>query len=138
MTPLVAIIEMQILELQNLGVKAINLADDEINVNDETENKMKSGQYFIIFGTPETWIKQEKWYYMLTSELFQKKTLIIVADEAHSRGLIARLSGRVGWGKRSQMGQSKSCDIFNHELIVGQMTYDKKLPFVFYFNPMGI
>ena len=26
------------LELQNLGVKAINLADDEISVNDETEN----------------------------------------------------------------------------------------------------
>ena len=77
-TPLVAIIiETQILELQNLGVKAINLADDE------TENKVKSGQYSIRFGTPETWIKQEKWHYMLTSELFQKKTLIIVADEAH-------------------------------------------------------
>ena len=82
-TPLVAIIETQILELQNLGVKAINLADDEINVNDEIENKIKSGQYSILFGTPETWIKQEKWHSMLKSELFQKKTLIIVADKAH-------------------------------------------------------
>ena len=59
MTPLVAIIETQILELQNLGVKAINLADDEFNVNDETENKIKSGQYSIVFGTPESRIKQE-------------------------------------------------------------------------------
>ena len=82
-TPLVAMIETQILELQNPGVKTINLADDEINVNDETENKIKSGQYSILFGTPETWIKQEKWYHMLTSELLEKKTLIIVADEAH-------------------------------------------------------
>ena len=82
-TPLVAIIKTQILELQNLGVKAINLADDEINVNNETENKIKLGQYSILFGTPETWIKQEKWYHMLTSELFRKKTLIIVVDEAH-------------------------------------------------------
>ena len=57
-TPLVAIIGMQILELQNLGVKAINLADDEINVNDETENKIKSVRYSILFSTPETWIKQ--------------------------------------------------------------------------------
>ena len=73
LTPLVAIIETQILELQNLGVKTINLADDEINVSDETENKIKLGQYSILFGTPETWIKQEKWYYMLTSELFQRK-----------------------------------------------------------------
>ena len=82
-TLLVTIIETQILEPQNLGVKAINLAADEINVNNETENKIKSGQYSILFGTPETWIKQEKWYYMLISELFQKKTLIIVEDEAH-------------------------------------------------------
>ena len=82
-TPLVAIIETQILELQNLGVETINLAGDEINVNDVTENEIKLGQYSILFGTPKTWIKQEKWYYMLTSELFQKKTLIIVADEAH-------------------------------------------------------
>ena len=75
---------MQILELQNLGVKAINFADDEINVNDETENKiLKVRAIFYFFGTPETWIKEEKWYYMLTSELFQKKTLIIVAGEAH-------------------------------------------------------
>ena len=53
-TPLVAIIEMQILELQNLGVKAINLADDEINVNDETENKIKSGQcsIFLVHQRP--------------------------------------------------------------------------------------
>ena len=100
-TPLVAIIETQISELQNVGVTAINLSYDEINVNDETEKKIKSGQYSILSGTPETWIKQEKWYHMLTSELFQKKTLIIVADEA-------RLSDRVGWGKRSQMGQKKS------------------------------
>ena len=82
---------------------------DEINVSDETEKKIKSGQYSFLFGTPKTWIKQEKWYHMLTSELFPKKTLIIVAHEA-------RLSSRVGWGKRSQMGQSKSCDIFSHEL----------------------
>ena len=82
-TPLVAIIKTQILELQSLGVKAINLADDEFNVDDDTENKIKLGQYSILLGTPETWIKQEKWYHMLTSELFRKKTLIIVADEAH-------------------------------------------------------
>ena len=59
-TPLVAIIKTHILKLQHLGVKAINLADDEINVNDETENKIKLGQYSILFGTLETWIKQEK------------------------------------------------------------------------------
>ena len=81
-TPLVAIIKTQILELQNLEVKAINLAD-EINVNDETENKIKLWQYSISFGTPKTWIKQEKWYHMLISELFRKKTMIMVADEAH-------------------------------------------------------
>ena len=61
----------------------MNLADDEINVSNETENKIKSGQYSILFGTQDTWIKQEKWYYMVTTELFEKKTLIIVADEAH-------------------------------------------------------
>ena len=42
-TPLVAIIETQILELQNLGVETINLAGDEINVNDVTENEIKLG-----------------------------------------------------------------------------------------------
>ena len=47
-TPLVAIMKTQSLELQNLGVKAINPADDEINVNDETENKIKLGQYSIL------------------------------------------------------------------------------------------
>ena len=92
---------LQILELQNLGVKAINIAN-EINVNDETENKTKSGQCSIIFGTPESWIKQEKWYHMLTSELCQKKTLMKVVNEAHCS---PQWWG--GVGQKSQIGQSK-------------------------------
>ena len=52
-TSLVAIIETQILELQNLGVKT-NLSDDEINFNHETENKIKFCKilFFLVHQRP--------------------------------------------------------------------------------------
>ena len=80
-TPLLSIMETQIKELTNLGVPAVNLSDVEENTLIEKE--VKEGKFRILFGTPETWIRQEKWYSMLQTTIYQERVLAVVADEAH-------------------------------------------------------
>ena len=58
-TPLLAIIESQVEEL-NLknGIKAVNLG----NVSDvKLETHVRNGSCNFLLGTPEVWIKHEKW-----------------------------------------------------------------------------
>lgn len=79
-TPLVAIIDTQVTELKQRGISAINLANE---VHDDTMKQLHAGKFQVIFGTPETWVGTNKWMKMLKSEVYQKKLIGIVADEAH-------------------------------------------------------
>ena len=80
-TPLLAVIEMQVEEL-NLknGVKAVNLG----NVSDEKlKTHVRNGSYNFSLGTPEVWIKNEKWLQIIRTDAYRKKMLFIATDEAH-------------------------------------------------------
>ena len=77
-TPLVSIIKTQVEELQSIGIKAVNLANEELDAKEVEE-----GKFNMLFATPETWIKDEKWCAMLKSDYYRSATLLIVADEAH-------------------------------------------------------
>ena len=80
-TPLLAIIESQVEEL-NLknGIKTVNLG----NVIDvKLETHVGNGSYNFLLGTPEVWIKHEKWLQIIGTDTYKKKVLFITADEAH-------------------------------------------------------
>ena len=80
-TPLLSIINDQVDSLVKLGVPAINLSLVENESNEEKQ--LLTGEYQIIYGTPEAWIKQEKWTQLLKTEVYRSKVLLLVADEAH-------------------------------------------------------
>ena len=77
-TPLVSSVKTQVEELQSIGIKAVNLANEELDAKEVEE-----GKFDMLFATPETWIKDEKWCAMLESDYYRSATLFIVADEAH-------------------------------------------------------
>ena len=80
-TPLLAIIESKVEEL-NLknGIKALNLG----NVSDvKLETHVRNGSCNFRLGTPEVWIKYEKWLQIIGTDTYRKKVLFIAADEAH-------------------------------------------------------
>ena len=43
-----------------------------------------------------------------------------------------------GWGTMNQVGQMKSGDIYVFKLLAKCTIYDKKLPFLFHLNPVGL
>eukprot|EP00794_Sanderia_malayensis_P013099 gene13099-14440_t len=77
-SPLLAIMEIQVKELNDAGIPACCLHDEKIIKDDVLDAK-----YFIIFGSPEAWIRNKMWRNMLISKTYQKGVLLIVADEAH-------------------------------------------------------
>ncbi|KAK7912488.1 hypothetical protein WMY93_012699 [Mugilogobius chulae] len=72
-SPLVALMEQQVKEASKLGVTAMQLG-----VNSEEE--IVSASPMLLFGSPESWILNEKWRNLLSTT---KDLLGIVVDEVH-------------------------------------------------------
>ena len=50
---------------------------------DVDENNLLKGTYSFVFGSPESFLQNEKWRNMLRSKVYQDRTFAIVADEVH-------------------------------------------------------
>ena len=50
---------------------------------DVDENNLLKGTYSFVFGSPESFLQNEKWRNMLRSNVYQDRTFAIVADEVH-------------------------------------------------------
>ena len=77
--PLLVIMDMQAKTLNSVGIPACCLHDESLDADE-----ISSGEKFrVIFGTPEAWVKTDKWRNMLRSTMYQERVLLLVADEAH-------------------------------------------------------
>ena len=76
-SPLVALIADQIKEATKLGLKALQLSDNAAH------DDIIHGRCQLVFGSPESWLLNNKWRNMLSSELYRENLLGIVVDEAH-------------------------------------------------------
>ena len=79
-SPLLSLIKDQCERLRRIGISSISLSD--INTPEEI-HLIESGCYSVIYATPESLLKNERWRRMLSSDLFQQKVCAIVVDEAH-------------------------------------------------------
>ncbi|XP_076146136.1 putative ATP-dependent DNA helicase Q1 [Alosa pseudoharengus] len=75
-SPLVALMEDQVKEATEMGITAMQLG-----VNDEVD--IASGRCQLLFGSPESWLLNNKWRDMLGSDVFQANVMGIVVDEVH-------------------------------------------------------
>ena len=80
LSPLLNLINDQVNHLNCLGIRAVNLS----NVKNEEERIMvEHGAFSIVYGTPEAWLKNERWRDMLHNSIYSEKLCAIAIDEAH-------------------------------------------------------
>ena len=77
--PLKSLVDSHIRELRNRGISAASLSGED----DVDENNLFKGAYSFVFGSPESFLQNEKWRNMLRSNIYQDRTFAIVADEVH-------------------------------------------------------
>ncbi|KAK3721863.1 hypothetical protein QZH41_011499, partial [Actinostola sp. cb2023] len=75
--PLKSLVDSHIRELEKYRLTATGLTDDP------DEEGVKRGLYSFVFGSPESYIRNEKWRCMLQSDEYQKGVFTFVTDEAH-------------------------------------------------------
>lgn len=75
-SPLLALMEDQIMEAGKLGVSAAQLGVHE-------EQDILDGRFSLVFGSPESWLLNSKWRRMLSSAAYRDNILGVVVDEVH-------------------------------------------------------
>ena len=79
-SPLLNLMAEQVKNLTDLGIKAVNLSDVE---SDEDIRKVERGWFSVVYGTPEAWLKNQRWRNMLTNSTYSSKLCVLAIDEAH-------------------------------------------------------
>ena len=69
----------QVSYLRRLGITAVSLSDME---NEDLEN-IEKGNFSVVYGTPEAWLKCKRWRKLLTSSVYNLKLCGVAVDEAH-------------------------------------------------------
>lgn len=78
-SPLVNLMKDQVKSLRSLGISAVSLSDLE---EGEAE-KVEKALFTVVFGTPQSLLKNERWRKMLPSPVYTEKLCCIAVDEAH-------------------------------------------------------
>ena len=71
--PLKSLVDSLIRELRNRGISATSLSSEDVD-----ENNLLKGAYSFVFGSPESFLQNEKWRNMLRSDVIT--TFAVVAD----------------------------------------------------------
>ena len=87
LSPYLSIISDQI---QSENSSKFNLKSSALDVINY--GGISSGEYNLIFGTPESWLESRKWRDMLSNKFFSSNLCCIVIDEVH----------KVSWGKKEE------------------------------------
>ncbi|XP_068724074.1 ATP-dependent helicase wrn-1-like [Montipora capricornis] len=78
-SPLIRLMEDQVSHLKWLGLKAVNIS----SLEEGEGTRVESGEYSLVYESPEAWLKNEQWRFMLTNSVYSKKLCAIAVDEAH-------------------------------------------------------
>ena len=79
-SPLVALMKDQVASFETKGVSAVHLAG---NVSQEVKMEVVSGNYRLVFLSPEQLLTVKKWRIMLQSQVYRVQLVGLVVDEAH-------------------------------------------------------
>ena len=82
-SPLNAIMEEQVRELRDLGIKAAILGEDEGTSSGILDASITRGEVEIVFGSAEKWLSK-KWRHELQNGYLGKHVSEIAVDEAHT------------------------------------------------------
>ena len=75
-SPLVELMDDQIKEASKLGITAMRLGV-------HSDKDIQEGRCQLVFGSPETWLLNQKWRTMLANPVYRENLKGIVVDEVH-------------------------------------------------------
>ena len=78
-SPLISLMDDQVKFLTSVGIKALNLT----SASEEQKTNAEKGKYSLVYGSPEAWLKNERWRSMLHNDVYSLKLCAIAVDEAH-------------------------------------------------------
>ncbi|XP_022791375.1 mediator of RNA polymerase II transcription subunit 34-like isoform X1 [Stylophora pistillata] len=78
--PLLNLSKDQVAYLNSLGISAINISHVE---KEGDRRDVEAGKYSLVYGTPESWLDNDRWRSMLTNKVYSEKLCAIAVDEAH-------------------------------------------------------
>ena len=76
---LICLMEDQVSYLKELGLKAANISSPE----DGEGTRVESGKYSSLYRSPEAWLKNKHWRFMLMNSVYSKTLCGIAVDEGH-------------------------------------------------------
>ena len=79
-SPLINLMRDQVRKLRDLGVSSVSLSTIE---SDEEAKAVEEGKYSVVYGTPESLLKTERWRRMLSNKVYSKMVCALAIDEAH-------------------------------------------------------
>ena len=71
-SPLVSLMEDQVDKLRKLGISAVFLSD----IKDEEIKEVDEGCFSLVYGSPEAWLKNERWRKMLSSDMCTRPSCV--------------------------------------------------------------
>ena len=69
----------QVTNLTKLGIPAVSLSD----INADDANRVEEGHFQVVYGSPESWLNNERWRKLFSSDIYISKLCAIAVDEAH-------------------------------------------------------
>ena len=69
----------QVKFLTSIGIRALNLT----SASEEQKTNAEKGKYSLVYGSPEAWIKNERWSSMLHNDVYSRELCAMTVDEAH-------------------------------------------------------
>ena len=78
-SPLISLMDDQVKFLTSVEIKALNLT----SASEQQKTSAEKGKYSLVYGSPEAWLKNERWRSMLHNDVYFRKLCAIAVDEAH-------------------------------------------------------
>lgn len=78
-SPLISLMNDQVSYLKSIGISSVNIS----STSDEEKKDVESGKYSIVYGSPESWLQNERWRSMLSSDVYSENLCTVAIDEAH-------------------------------------------------------
>lgn len=79
-SPLRSLMEDQVLYLNELGIPAIAITDEE---DPELLQQVMNGNYVLVYGSPECLLSTETWRSIFECQIFKEMLIGVAIDEAH-------------------------------------------------------
>ena len=76
---LITLMEDQVKQLQNYGIRAVNISFQA----DINWSRIEMGEYSIVFGSPRAWLMNDRWRTMLCNDVYSRNLCAVAIDEAH-------------------------------------------------------